>query len=246
MCWWLDLVILEVFSNPGDSLILHFNSLQALSTSSRPSVGFSQWQSCWNGASKRSVLLNLLSPQFLGSFHSVWPLVNAVQKEGSLGQLWSPGISMGYMTQTLCQLWRWGCHIQLKSTPDPATQPLNSDVCTVGNRTQHRKTATKLRVDVGKHTHAVDFQVTLWDRMYSLTMHKCNFCRKGVTSWFYLLWYKRVNSSVNHLSQQALCAVSHPPCHSTLSHMGSTASRQNAAEAKGLSPPSNTSFPKPL
>lgn len=72
--------------------------------------------------------------------------------------------------------------------------------------------------------------------MYSLNIHKCNFCRKEVTSWFYLLRDKRMNSSINRLSQQALCAVSHPPCHSTLSHMGSTASRQNAAEAKGLCP----------
>lgn len=72
--------------------------------------------------------------------------------------------------------------------------------------------------------------------MYSLTIHKCNFCRKGVTLWFYLLQDKKVSSSINRSSQQALYAVSHPPCHSTLSHTGSTASRQNAAEAKGLSP----------
>lgn len=64
--------------------------------------------------------------------------------------------------------------------------------------------------------------------------------------FFFLLQDKRVNSGVNHLYQQALSAVSHPPRHSALSHAGSTVPRKNAAWAKGLSQISNTSFKKPV
>lgn len=63
--------------------------------------------------------------------------------------------------------------------------------------------------------------------------------------WF-LLQDKRVNSGVNHLYQQALSAISHPPRHSALSHAGRPVPRKNATSAQGLSQISNTSFQKPV
>lgn len=95
-------------------------------------------------------------------------------------------------------------------------------------REHSRQTKT---INTGEAYRIIESQVTwtllsaclFWDRIY--------FHRKGVTSCggsSFSLEDKRVNSGVNHLYQQALSAISHPPHHSALSQAGSTVPRKNA------------------
>lgn len=156
-------------------------------------------------------------------------------------QLWSPGTSKGSVLWTLHEPRRRGSYTHPKTMRGPCT--LLEVQHSAGRWQAHEKSWHWRSV----HTHY--FQVAC-SRTYFLTIQEGNFHRKGVAPCggrlFFLLQDKRVNSGVNHLYQQALSAVSHPPRHSALSHAGSTVPRKNAAWAKGLSQISNTSFKKPV